>query len=190
MQKATTKEITEELRPIREGIENVPQAITFPAYPSIQAVKEPPEGEKDAPDLEDIAKKYLRKFATKSEADTTYGLYDRGGKFYISNKLAIISDNDSVDGKAEYDGIPGLWELIVSKEPKEFITEDSDNYANLMVKILTLFIVITIQKKKKKKKTQKAVKVINGLKYLKTFGRIGKSMKEVGLLIFRAILVH
>ena len=29
-QKATAREITEELRPIREGIENLPQAITFP----------------------------------------------------------------------------------------------------------------------------------------------------------------
>ena len=31
-QKATTKEITEGLKPIKEGI----KAITFPAYPSIQ----------------------------------------------------------------------------------------------------------------------------------------------------------
>ena len=37
MQKATTREITEGLKPITEGIENLPQAITFPAYPSIQA---------------------------------------------------------------------------------------------------------------------------------------------------------
>ena len=30
MQKSTTREITEGLRPIREGIENLPPAITFP----------------------------------------------------------------------------------------------------------------------------------------------------------------
>ena len=40
MQKATAKEITEELKPIKEGIESLPQAITFPAYPSIEASKE------------------------------------------------------------------------------------------------------------------------------------------------------
>ena len=34
-QKATTKEITEELKPIKEGIEKLPKAIVFPAYPSI-----------------------------------------------------------------------------------------------------------------------------------------------------------
>ena len=36
-QKATTLEITEGLKPIKEGIDNLPQAITFPAFPSIQA---------------------------------------------------------------------------------------------------------------------------------------------------------
>ena len=39
-QKATSREITEGLKPIKEGIENLPQAITFPAYPSIQAIEE------------------------------------------------------------------------------------------------------------------------------------------------------
>ena len=39
MQKATTKEITERLKPIKEGIENIPQAIMFPAFPSTQASK-------------------------------------------------------------------------------------------------------------------------------------------------------
>ena len=97
-QKATTREITEGLRPITEGIENLPQAITFPAYPSIQA-----------------------------EADTTYGLYDKDGKFYISNKPAIILGNDIVVGKDEYDNTPGLWELIVSKEPKEYTFDDYKN---------------------------------------------------------------
>ena len=37
--KTTAREITEELKPIKEGIENLPQTITFPAYPSIQAVE-------------------------------------------------------------------------------------------------------------------------------------------------------
>ena len=116
-QKATMREITEGLTPIREGIENLPQAITFPAYPSIQASE---KEEEDAPYIGEIAKTYLKKFTTKDEADRTYGLYDKAGKFYIGNKLAIIVDNDLVVGKDEYEGTPGLWELIVSKEPKTF----------------------------------------------------------------------
>ena len=41
-QKATAKEITEQLKPIREGIEGVStqQAITFPALPSIELPSE------------------------------------------------------------------------------------------------------------------------------------------------------
>ena len=94
MQKATAREITEGLKPIKEGIE----AITFPAYPSIQASEKPLERE-ETQYIGEVAEKYLRTFATKSEADTTYRLYDRGGKFYIGNKLAIILDNDLVVGK-------------------------------------------------------------------------------------------
>ena len=132
-QKATAKEITGELKPIKEGIENLPQAITFPAYPSIQAFEEPIKGE-DTQYIGDIAAEYLKKFTTNDEADRTYGLYDKDKKFYIGNKLKIIVDNDLIVGKDEYDGTRGLWELIVSKEPKGFTDKDYDNYAKLMVK--------------------------------------------------------
>ena len=74
---------------------------------------------------------YLRKFTTKSEADTTHGLYDKGGKFYIGN-------NDIIVSKDEYDGTPGLWELTVSKEPKEYTDDNYENYVKLMVKTNTL----------------------------------------------------
>ena len=43
-QKATAREITEGLGPLREGIDNLPQTSTFPAYTSIQAVEKPSEG--------------------------------------------------------------------------------------------------------------------------------------------------
>ena len=32
-QKATAREVMEGLKPIKEGIENLPQTITFPAFP-------------------------------------------------------------------------------------------------------------------------------------------------------------
>ena len=137
-QKATAKEIMEELKPIKEGMENLPQAITFPAYPSIQAFEKPLEGEEEAPYVGEIAKTYLNKFTTKDEAGRPYGLYDKAGKFHIGNKLAIILDHDLVVGKDEYEGTPGLWELIVSKETKDFTEEDYENFAKLMVKTNTL----------------------------------------------------
>ena len=134
-QKATAREITEELKPIKEGIESLPQAITFPAYPSIQAFEKPLEGE-DTQYIGEVAEKYLRKFATKSEADTTYRLYDIKGNFYIGNKpVVIINDNIMVDGE-EYKGTPGLWELIMPKNPDDniYTRNDYDNYTRLMLK--------------------------------------------------------
>ena len=75
-QKATAREITEELKPIKEGIESLPQAITFPAYPSIEASK---EEETFTPPyfIGDIAESYLRKFTTKDEADTKYDMIEK-----------------------------------------------------------------------------------------------------------------
>ena len=148
-QKATSREITEELKPIKEGLENLPQAITFPAYPSIQAFEEPLKGE-DRQYIGVLAEKYLRKFATKNEADTTYGIYDKDGKFYIGDKLVVIKGNNIVVDGEEYKGTPGLWELIVYKDPEKmtYTPEDKANYAKLLVRTSTL------HKKKKKKKKQ------------------------------------
>ena len=132
-QKATAKEITEELKPIKEGIKSLPQAITFPAYPSIEASKEK-ETFVEPYFIGDIAESYLRQFTTKAEADRTYGLYDRKGQFYTGNKPVVIKENNIVFEDEEYEGTPGQWELIVSKEPKGFTEEDYNNYARLMVK--------------------------------------------------------
>ena len=108
-----------------------------------------------------------------------YGLYIRKGNFYIRNKPIVNVDNNIVVEDEEHEGTPGLWELIVSKEPKDFTKEDYENYTKLMIKTSTLY-----------RDTQKAVKVINGIIYLVTFGKIGKSMKEVELLLFQVILTR
>ena len=88
------------------------------------------------------AEKYLRKFTTKSEADTTYGLYDRDGKFCTGNKEAVIRDNKILFDDKENKGTPCLWELIVTKNPDDniymYTKDDYDNYAGLMLKTNTL----------------------------------------------------
>ena len=136
-QKTTTRKITGGLRSIREGIENLPQTITFPAFPSIQA----PTGEEDTQYIGAVAEKYLRKFVTKSEADITYGLYDRNGNVYIGNKPVVIIDNNIVVDDKEYEGTLGLWELNVSKNPDDniYTYDDYDNYTRLMLKTNALY---------------------------------------------------
>ena len=164
-QKATAKEITEELKPIKEGIESLPQVITFPAYPSIEASKE--KEPFTAPYfIGDITERHLRKFTAKAEADRTYGLYDRKGEFYIGNKPVVIKENNIVVEDEEYEGTPGLWELIVSKEPKGFTEEDYNNYAKLMVKTNALHVDYNPEKKKpKSKRSYKWTNILSDIWY-------------------------
>ena len=69
-----------------------------------------------------------------SEADKTFGLREKDGKFYIGNKEAKIKENNIIVGIKEYAGTPGLWELIVARSPDDaiFTNVDYDNYDEIM----------------------------------------------------------
>ena len=133
MQKDLKEGLVSELKPIREGMPNLPNAITFPQFSSITAYDDDGEEEEDV-FIEDTAEQYLRKFATVSGADKTFGLRDKDGKFYIGNKEAKIKKSNIIIGNKEYAGTPGLWELIVARSPddKIFTSGDYDNYAEIM----------------------------------------------------------
>ena len=78
----------------------------------------------------------------------------------------------------EYEGTPGLWELIVSKnlDDKIIMRNDFENYKRLMIKTSALhrdMIQTAI--------TPKVVRVSNRINFLVSFGKIGKSMRERGL---------
>ena len=79
------EDLLSELKPIREGMTNLPKGITFQQFPSITANDDDGEEEEDV-FIGDISKQYLRKFATVSGADKTFGLQDNGGKFYIGTR--------------------------------------------------------------------------------------------------------
>ena len=133
-QKATVREITEGLRPIKEGIENLPQAIKFPP---IQPLGEALGQEKPL-DLGEIATKYLQ--IPPYTRDTTFGIRNEEGLYYIGNKQATIIDNNIIIGDEKFKGTPGLWELLMSKQPEKgsFTDEDHYNYTRLMIKTSAL----------------------------------------------------
>ena len=109
MQKDLKEGLVSELKPIREGMKNLPKAITFPQFPSITAYHDDDDSEKEEDVfIGDIAEQYLRKFATVSGADKTFGLRDKDGRFYIGNKEAKIKDNNIIVGDKTYTGTPGL----------------------------------------------------------------------------------
>ena len=128
-QKAAAEKITQELLPIKESLEKIP-AIAFPAFPAIEMTEE------EKTNLGPIATNALKKFLRRDDADKIYGLRDKNGKFYIGNKLAVIDNNDLIVGKYEYEGTPGLWELITSKNPdkSKYGEEDLKIYAKLLIR--------------------------------------------------------
>ena len=126
-QKATAREITEGLKLIKEGIENLPQAIKFPP---IQPIGEASGGEEKDESIGEIAKEYLN----TPSPDKTFGIREKQGLYYIGSKQATVFNNNILIDDEKFEGTPGLWELIMTKEPKYFNDKDYDNYARLMLK--------------------------------------------------------
>ena len=105
MQQDLKAGLVSELKPM---IKNLPQVITFPQFPFITPYDDYDSEEEEDVFIGDIAEQYLRKFATMSGTDKTFGLRDKDGKFYIGNKEAKIKENNIIVGNKEYAGTPGL----------------------------------------------------------------------------------
>ena len=133
-QKATAEKITSELLPIKEGLEKIPD-ITFPTYPAVEMTKE--EIEK----LGSIATDALINLASKKGIDKSFGLTVKNKKLHIGDKPITIKDDNIIIEDVEYEGTPGLWELIISQEPQEgkYTEDDYLNYINLLVQTNTIY---------------------------------------------------
>ena len=92
IQKYLKEGLVKELKPIREGMKNLPKAITFPQFPSITAYGDDDGEEEEDLIIGDLSEQYLRKLATVSGADKTFGLRDKDRKFYIGNKVAQVKE--------------------------------------------------------------------------------------------------
>ena len=130
-QKATAREITEELKPIREGIEKLPEAMKPISKTTEEEEKQKEEEEEDDEELiGEIAKDYLN----MEFRDKKFGIRKEKGHHYIGNKHIIIKNNNIIIPKTgeKLDGTRGLWELIMSKNPENFSDMDYDNYRYLI----------------------------------------------------------
>ena len=139
-QKAAAEKITQELLPIKAGIEGLPGAISFPALEMTEEEEEEEEKEKEEKkDLGDVAKEYLI-YAMGKDSDRSFGIYpDENNKPKIGSKYLKFKGDNIIIDKTTYTGTPGLWELIVSKDPKEIYTEDDYiNYTNLLIQTNTI----------------------------------------------------
>ena len=128
-QKATTREITEGLKPIKEGIEKIPEAIL-----TIGEEEEEDEEEKYEEDRElvgDIAYYYLN----IPNPDKDFGISKKGRDHFIGKEHVIIKNNNIFLPKLgeKFIGTDGLWELLTSKNPQNFTDKDYDMYEDLMI---------------------------------------------------------
>ena len=137
-QKATAREITEGLKPIREGIEKLPEAI----QPIVKTTEEEEEEEEEDESVGEIAMSYLK--IPENKRDTTFGIRKVNGNHYIGNEHVIVEDDDIIlvkDGD-RFTGTHGLWRLITSKNPNlnkmEWDKLDEENYVRLIEKTYVL----------------------------------------------------
>ena len=135
-QKATAREITEGLKPIREGIEKLPDIVKATEEEEEKEEEEDEEDEEDEK-VGEIARNYLN----KQNRDITFGIYKKKGDHYIGNTHVIVEDNNIIIAKTgeRFEGTPGLWELITSKNPVGVDDKkDKDKYERLVIKTNTL----------------------------------------------------
>ena len=132
-QKATAEKFTSELLPIKEGIEGLPTKLFRKVFPSIELKAD------DIINLGPLAVNALLQAFTKKNIDTTFGLYAQEGKFKIGNKEVNIEDNDIKVDDTTFEGTPGFWELVTSKNPENYTEEDLDKYQRLVILTNTAF---------------------------------------------------
>ena len=135
-QKATAREITEGLRPIREGIESLPEAM----QPIGEASGKAPEEEEEDELVGDIAIKYLR--LDDKVKDKTFGINKIDGHHYIGDTHVIIHNNNIIIDDEKFRGTPSLWNLIMLKDPppgEDYTREDMEKYIKILIKTNVLY---------------------------------------------------
>ena len=134
-QKATAEKFTSELLPIKEGIEELPTKLFRKVFPSIELKAS------DIMNLGPLAVNALLQAFTKKNIDLVYGLYAKEGKIKIGSKEVNIEDNDIKVDDIIFEGTPGFWELVTSRDPnpENYTGEDLEKYRQLVLLTNTAF---------------------------------------------------
>ena len=144
-QKTTTREITEELKPISEGLKtireeiyNIPDIVSdmeaIKKYGKEKKEKEEEEEEEEEKDDEELVGEIAYKFLNKPNHDPYFGIRKEKGHHYIGKEHVIIKDNIFLPELNEtFEGTRGLWELLTSNKPQNFTDKDYDEYEDLII---------------------------------------------------------
>ena len=180
-QKATAEKFTSELLPIKEGIEELPTKLFRKIFPSLELKAS------DIMNLGPLAVNALLQAFTKKNIDLTFGLYAIDGKFKIGSEFVDIEDNDIKINDKIFEGTPGFWELITSKNPNpdNYTGEDLNKYRQLVILTNTAFQNNNPANKPKSSKSPKWKKIIKpiwiGIKELQEFEEDEEETEGSGL---------
>ena len=125
-QKAAAEKITQELLPIKAGIEGLPGAISFPTYPALEMTEELIK-------IGPIARKYIQ--SNLGRATTRAGLYSEDDNLKIGYRPVKIENDDIIINDERFKGTHGLWELITSNnipEKEKYNAADLAGYITIM----------------------------------------------------------
>ena len=174
-QKATAREITEGLKPIKECIEKLPQAIR----------KEEEYEEEEEEELETEGQ-MARVYLNRPDRDTTFGIRKEKGHHYIGDTHVIIHRDNIIVDDEKFRGTPSLWELITSKNLKSNFDDDIENY-----KIILLKTNVLHRNNDPNNPYPKASKSYKWEKILSPIWEVSKpGKKESGVVVFRVILTR
>ena len=163
-QKATAEKFTQELLPIKEGIEELPTKLFKKVFPSIEFKAS------DIINFGPLAVDALLQAFTKKDIDKFYGINAEDGKFKIGNKfITIEKDNIIIDNK-KFEGTPGLWGLITLKNPENYTEEDLNKYQQLVLLTNTVY--------RNNDPTQNYPKQSRGYKWKKIIKPIWEAIKK------------
>ena len=131
-QKEITKEIKEQLAPIKEKVLSLPFATTFSIKEAEEEVME--QFVKIGPIAVRNLSKYLNR---KADVDRTFGPYtDEDGTWKIGDKEFKFDGDDLIVDEYIYPGTEGFWELVVENDPSNanYNVVDLQHYALLLVR--------------------------------------------------------
>ena len=130
-QKATTEKITQELLPIKEAIEKLPEV--GPATPRSESLPALGMTKEELIKIGPIARKYIQ--SNLGRATTKAGLYSEDDNLKIGYRPVKIENDDIIIDDTPFKGTVGLWELITSKDipdKTEYSAEDLAGYITIM----------------------------------------------------------
>ena len=113
----------------------------------------------------DFSKKAIDYYLNlKSNKDDYYGIQKSKTGYIMGSKNVDIDDqsNIHIDGD-RFEGTPGLWELIMLKNPQNYTAEDMKLYEDIVEKTQVIFNPLTKKSTDKPKSTKKYTNILKHL---------------------------